>query len=154
MAPFPLGRVVATSGALKLLNEAGEDPLPYLALPPREAGYRLGLPTELGKYRQVIGGCRYCLGRRYHLALAQGVFQRRGSEHVVKAHLRINRRQGEPVFLRMQLAEAIYVARIQQRPERPARDVAQLEPRLRLDPQRRLPQRSPIPRCDGVEVAG
>ncbi len=30
MAPFPLGRVVATPGALKLLEEAGEDPLRYL----------------------------------------------------------------------------------------------------------------------------
>ncbi len=29
MAPFPLGRVVATPGALKLLEEAGEDPLYY-----------------------------------------------------------------------------------------------------------------------------
>lgn len=32
MAPFfPLGRVVITPGALKLLKEAGEDPLHYLA---------------------------------------------------------------------------------------------------------------------------
>ncbi len=31
MAPFPLGRVVATPGALKLLEEAGEDPLRHLA---------------------------------------------------------------------------------------------------------------------------
>jgi hypothetical protein len=31
MAPFPLGRIVATLGALKLLEEAGEDPLCYLA---------------------------------------------------------------------------------------------------------------------------
>ena len=31
MVTFPLGRVVATSGALKLLEEAGEDPLYYLA---------------------------------------------------------------------------------------------------------------------------
>jgi hypothetical protein len=31
MAPFPLGRVVATPGALKLLEEAGEDSLRYLA---------------------------------------------------------------------------------------------------------------------------
>ncbi len=31
MAPFPLGRVVATPGALKLLEEAGEDPSTYLA---------------------------------------------------------------------------------------------------------------------------
>ncbi len=31
MAPFPLGRVVATPGALKLLEEAGEDPLYCLA---------------------------------------------------------------------------------------------------------------------------
>jgi hypothetical protein len=31
MAPFPLGRVVATPGALKLLEEAGEDPLRYMA---------------------------------------------------------------------------------------------------------------------------
>ena len=31
MAPFPLGRVVATPGALKLLAEVGEDPLCYLA---------------------------------------------------------------------------------------------------------------------------
>jgi hypothetical protein len=31
MAPFPLGRVVATPGALKLLAEVGEDPLTYLA---------------------------------------------------------------------------------------------------------------------------
>ncbi len=30
MAPFPLGRIVATPGALKLLEEAGEDPLHYL----------------------------------------------------------------------------------------------------------------------------
>jgi hypothetical protein len=29
--PFPLGRVVATPGALNLLEEAGEDPLCYLA---------------------------------------------------------------------------------------------------------------------------
>ncbi len=31
MGLFPLGQVVATSGALKLLEEAGEGPLPYLA---------------------------------------------------------------------------------------------------------------------------
>jgi hypothetical protein len=31
MGPFPLGRVVATPGALELLHEAGEDPLRYLA---------------------------------------------------------------------------------------------------------------------------
>jgi hypothetical protein len=31
MAPFPLGRVAATPGALQLLEEAGEDPLRYLA---------------------------------------------------------------------------------------------------------------------------
>ena len=30
MRPLPLGRVVATPGALKLLKEAGEDPLSYL----------------------------------------------------------------------------------------------------------------------------
>ena len=31
MAHFPLGRVVATPGALELLQETGEDPLYYLA---------------------------------------------------------------------------------------------------------------------------
>jgi hypothetical protein len=31
MGPFPLGEVVATPGALKLLHEAGEDPFDYLA---------------------------------------------------------------------------------------------------------------------------
>ncbi len=31
MVPSPLGRVVATSGALQLLEEVGEDPLSYLA---------------------------------------------------------------------------------------------------------------------------
>jgi hypothetical protein len=31
MAPLPLGRVVATPGALKVLLEAGEDPVSYLA---------------------------------------------------------------------------------------------------------------------------
>jgi hypothetical protein len=31
MAAFPLGRVVATPGALKMLEEAGENPLRYLA---------------------------------------------------------------------------------------------------------------------------
>jgi hypothetical protein len=31
MAPFPLGRVVATPGALELLEKAGEYPLRYLA---------------------------------------------------------------------------------------------------------------------------
>jgi hypothetical protein len=31
MAPLPLGKVVATPGALKLLAEVGEDPLRYLA---------------------------------------------------------------------------------------------------------------------------
>ncbi len=31
MAPFPLGRVVATPGALELLEGAGQDPLRYLA---------------------------------------------------------------------------------------------------------------------------
>jgi hypothetical protein len=30
-APLPLGRVVATPGALKLLSEIGEDPFGYLA---------------------------------------------------------------------------------------------------------------------------
>jgi hypothetical protein len=30
-APLPLGRVVATPKALKLLSEAGEDPFDYLA---------------------------------------------------------------------------------------------------------------------------
>ena len=30
-APLPLGRVVATPGALKLLSEAGEDAFDYLA---------------------------------------------------------------------------------------------------------------------------
>lgn len=31
MAPFALGQIVATPGALQLLEEAGEDPLRYLA---------------------------------------------------------------------------------------------------------------------------
>jgi hypothetical protein len=31
IAPFPLGRIVATPGALKLLEEAGENPLCYLS---------------------------------------------------------------------------------------------------------------------------
>ena len=31
MVTFPLGQVVATPGALKLLEEAGKDPLYYLA---------------------------------------------------------------------------------------------------------------------------
>jgi hypothetical protein len=31
MGPLPLGKVVATPGALKLLLEAGEDPLRFLA---------------------------------------------------------------------------------------------------------------------------
>ncbi len=31
MGPFPLGRVVATPGALRLLEETGEDPLLLLA---------------------------------------------------------------------------------------------------------------------------
>jgi hypothetical protein len=31
MGPLPLGRIVATPGALELLSEAGEDPLRYLA---------------------------------------------------------------------------------------------------------------------------
>jgi hypothetical protein len=31
MGPLPLGRVVATPGALKLLTEVGEDPFCYLA---------------------------------------------------------------------------------------------------------------------------
>jgi hypothetical protein len=31
MAPLPLGRIVATPGALKLLEEVGEDPLGYLS---------------------------------------------------------------------------------------------------------------------------
>ncbi len=31
MGHLPLGRIVATPGALKILREAGEDPLPYLA---------------------------------------------------------------------------------------------------------------------------
>ncbi len=30
-APLPLGRVVATPGALKVLSESGEDPFSYLA---------------------------------------------------------------------------------------------------------------------------
>jgi hypothetical protein len=30
-APLPLGRVVATPGALKLLSEIGEDPFGYIA---------------------------------------------------------------------------------------------------------------------------
>jgi hypothetical protein len=30
-APHPLGRVVATPGALKLLSEIGEDPFGYIA---------------------------------------------------------------------------------------------------------------------------
>jgi hypothetical protein len=30
-APLPLGKVVATPGALKLLSEAGEDPFDYVA---------------------------------------------------------------------------------------------------------------------------
>jgi hypothetical protein len=30
-APLPLGRVVATPGALRLLSQAGEDPFAYLA---------------------------------------------------------------------------------------------------------------------------
>jgi hypothetical protein len=30
-APFPLGQVIATPGALKLLEEAGEDPLYFLS---------------------------------------------------------------------------------------------------------------------------
>ena len=31
MAPLPLGKVVATPGALKLLSDAGEHPFAYLA---------------------------------------------------------------------------------------------------------------------------
>jgi hypothetical protein len=31
MGPLPLGRIVATPGALEVLTEAGEDPLGYLA---------------------------------------------------------------------------------------------------------------------------
>ena len=31
MGPLPLGKIVATPGALKVLLEAGEDPLCYLA---------------------------------------------------------------------------------------------------------------------------
>jgi hypothetical protein len=31
MVPLPLGKVVATPGALKLLTEEGEDPFDYLA---------------------------------------------------------------------------------------------------------------------------
>ena len=31
MRPLPLGRVVATPGALQILSEAGDDPLRYLA---------------------------------------------------------------------------------------------------------------------------
>ena len=31
MGPLPLGRVLATPGALRLLRDAGEDPLGYLA---------------------------------------------------------------------------------------------------------------------------
>ena len=31
MGPLPLGKVVATPGALKLLSDAGEHPLDYLA---------------------------------------------------------------------------------------------------------------------------
>jgi len=31
MVPLPLGKVVATPGAIKLLLEAGEDPFDYLA---------------------------------------------------------------------------------------------------------------------------
>jgi hypothetical protein len=31
MAPLPLGKVVATPGALKLLSEIGEDPFGYIA---------------------------------------------------------------------------------------------------------------------------
>ncbi len=73
---------------------------------------RLRLPPELGKYRQAIGGRRHCFGRCDHLTLAQGLGQRGGSEYVVKAHLRIERRQRESVFFWVQLAEAIYVARL------------------------------------------
>jgi hypothetical protein len=32
-APLPLGKVVATPGALKLLSEMGEDPFGYIARP-------------------------------------------------------------------------------------------------------------------------
>ena len=31
MGPFPLGRILATPGALEALREAGEDPLRFLA---------------------------------------------------------------------------------------------------------------------------
>jgi hypothetical protein len=31
MEPLPLGRIVATPGALQVLSEAGEDPLVYLS---------------------------------------------------------------------------------------------------------------------------
>jgi hypothetical protein len=31
MGPLPLGRIVATPGALEVLSEAGEDPLSYLS---------------------------------------------------------------------------------------------------------------------------
>jgi hypothetical protein len=31
MGPLPLGRIVATPGALEVLSEAGEDPLGFLA---------------------------------------------------------------------------------------------------------------------------
>ena len=43
-APLPLGRVVATPGALKLLTEAREHPFDYLA---RHADGRLGRALRL-----------------------------------------------------------------------------------------------------------
>ena len=44
MGAFPLGRVVATPGALKLLEETGEDPLYYLY------GHRSGDWGDLDNY--------------------------------------------------------------------------------------------------------
>ena len=41
MRPLPLGRIVATPGALEVLREAGEDPLSYLT---RHASGGLGGP--------------------------------------------------------------------------------------------------------------
>ena len=52
MAPFPLGRVIATTGALKLLKN-GEDPLRYLARHRPETGGP-GRPRPSGKRAQSL----------------------------------------------------------------------------------------------------
>ena len=107
MAPFPLGRVIATTGALKLLKN-GEDPLRYLARHrpetggpgrPRPSGKR-AVPEARPAHPQLLPGGRedhldHHRGRpvRHHHPLTGGVLNENTRLRTLLQGLLVRRRQ-------------------------------------------------------------